>query len=67
MFFIYEGKVIPTLGKNVKSMINENGSEINRIKYVFLRKKPCILGNEGWGSSSSISEGIVLRQRIQSD
>jgi len=27
-------------------MINENGSEINRVEYVFFRTKPCILGKE---------------------
>jgi len=27
-------------------MINENGSEMNKIEYVFLRTKPCILGKE---------------------
>jgi hypothetical protein len=27
-------------------MINENGSELNKIEYVFLRTKPCILGKE---------------------
>jgi hypothetical protein len=27
-------------------MINENGFEINKIEYVFLRTKSCILGKE---------------------
>jgi hypothetical protein len=46
MFFVYEIKVIPSPGKNVTSMIDENTSEINRIRYVFLRKKNCILGSK---------------------
>ena len=38
--------MIPAQEKNLESMINGNGSEINRIEYVFLGTKPRITGKK---------------------